>query len=286
MVELLAKRIGSLIRRRCTGTEHPDSEDSDRLARDQPWLSEVYAASISGRLTGRGRGQLGGDRVDPEAIDGSHTPRCAAAAGFSLHADVAISSRDRLRLERLVRYAARPPLSMDRLEELSDGKLRYWFKTPWRNGANHADFEPLDFIEKLVALIPSPRMHMVRFHGLLGPAAKWRSSIIPNAATEQAESPDTAAPTCGDASDSNPIDEKQAPDPPKAQGKNYTWSQLMKRVFAADVLACSHCGGRLRILTAIRPPEITRKILDHLGLPSRPPPVANAVYQEIPFAFE
>jgi len=60
----------------------------------------------------------------------------------------------------------------------------------------------------------------------------------------------------------------------------------MKRVFAADVLACRHCGGRLRILTTIRAPEVTRKILDHLGIPSRPPPLAAAVSQELAFAFE
>jgi hypothetical protein len=65
--------------------------------------------------------------------------------------------------------------------------------------------------------------------------------------------------------------------------RNYTWSELMKRVFAADVLACNHCGGRLRIVAMIRPPQVTRKILDHLGLPSRPPPVAAAAFQEIPF---
>jgi hypothetical protein len=46
------------------------------------------------------------------------------------------------------------------------------------------------------------------------------------------------------------------------------------------------CGGRLRILATIRAPEITGQILDHLGIPSRPPPVAAAVFQQLPFAFE
>jgi len=56
--------------------------------------------------------------------------------------------------------------------------------------------------------------------------------------------------------------------------------------FAADVLACIHCGGRLTILATIRAPEITGRILDHLGILSRPPPVAAAVFQQLPFAFE
>ena len=118
--------------------------------------------------------------VDPEGIDSSSGPRCAAVAGFSLHANVCISPRDRLRLERLCRYVARPPLSMDRLEALPDARLRYWFKTPWRDGTTHAVFEPLQFIEKLCALVPTPHAHTVRYHGILGPAAKWRPLLVPN----------------------------------------------------------------------------------------------------------
>ena len=90
---------------------------------------EVYAASVCGRIaTGPEAGRrvaVGGDRVDPEGIDSSSGPRCAAVAGFSLHANVCISPRDRLRLERLCRYVARPPLSMDRF------RLYRW--TDWRH---------------------------------------------------------------------------------------------------------------------------------------------------------
>jgi hypothetical protein len=43
-----------------------------------------------------------------------------------------------------------------------------------------------------------------------------------------------------------------------------------KRVFGFDVLKCDACGGRMRILCAINPPEAIKKILDCLGLPSKP----------------
>jgi len=49
----------------------------------------------------------------------------------------------------------------------------------------------------------------------------------------------------------------------------------MRRVFAVDVLQCPDCHGPMRILCAIHPPEATRAILEHLGLPSRAPPVAG-----------
>jgi len=112
LAQLLAKRIPALLTRRGAGTPPLDEEESDRLARDQPWLSEVYAASVSGRIaTGPEAGRrvaVGGDRVDPEGIDSSASPRCAVVAGFSLHANVAIAARDRLRLEKLIPILYRP----------------------------------------------------------------------------------------------------------------------------------------------------------------------------------
>ena len=49
-------------------------------------------------------------------------------------------------------------------------------------------FEPQDFLAKLAALVPAPRVHLVRFHGVLGPAAAWRSLIIPTATNNRMES--------------------------------------------------------------------------------------------------
>jgi hypothetical protein len=60
---------------------------------------------------------------------------------------------------------------------------------------------------------------------------------------------------------------------PKPRPRNYSWAELMRRVFEVDVLECPECGGVMRILAAIHPPEATRAILDCLALASRPPPV-------------
>ena len=51
----------------------------------------------------------------------------------------------------------------------------------------------------------------------------------------------------------------------------------MKRVFLVDVLQCELCGDRMSIIAAIHPPDVTDRILECLGLPSRAPPVAPAV---------
>jgi hypothetical protein len=55
------------------------------------------------------------------------------------------------------------------------------------------------------------------------------------------------------------------------------WNELLKRVFLLDVLVFNRCGGRMKVLCAVHPPEAKRRILDCLGLPSRPPPIAPAM---------
>lgn len=46
---------------------------------------------------------------------------------------------------------------------------------------------------------------------------------------------------------------------------------IVKRVFEIDVLECPECGDRMRILCAMDPPDAIRKMLDCIGLPSKPP---------------
>lgn len=48
----------------------------------------------------------------------------------------------------------------------------------------------------------------------------------------------------------------------------------MRRAFGIDVLAFPRCSGRMRLLATLEVPSLVRKILDHLGLPSRPPKLA------------
>ncbi len=104
-----------------------DPEEIDPITRDEPLLAALYSASVRGRsATGPRAGQAVlrfGDRVEVELLPASRGPRCANIGGVSLHANVAVPARDRLRLERLCRYAARPPLATERLSRLSDGRL-------------------------------------------------------------------------------------------------------------------------------------------------------------------
>ena len=98
---------------------------------------------------------------------------------------------------------------------------------------------PLEFMQRLAALVPRPRLHLIpfdrlragRFHGVLAPNAKLRSEIIPSP-PEQA-----TAPAC---------DHTQAQGAPARM----SWARLLKRVFDIDIDHCPNCGGSLKIVAA------------------------------------
>ena len=65
--------------------------------------------------------------------------------------------------------------------------------------------------------------------------------------------------------------------PPPPAPRRWSWPDLLRHTFAVDVLACTRCGGRMRVVATIEDPVVIRKILTHLGLPTevpapRPPP--------------
>jgi hypothetical protein len=167
-------------------------EGEDRMAEDEPLLAMLTAASIRSRIaTGPEAGapwRRLGDRVDPDSDEQDEDgvepgaripPRCVRHGGMSLHADVAVPARDRRRLERLCRYVARPPLALERLEELSDDRLAYRLKTPWRDGTTRVVMERTELLERLAPLVPPPRAHQVRYHGVLAPCASGRDRVVP-----------------------------------------------------------------------------------------------------------
>jgi len=59
------------------------------------------------------------------------------------------------------------------------GRVVYQYKQPFRDGSTHVVLEPLDFIARLAALVPRPRLNLTRFHGVFAPNFKHRSRIVP-----------------------------------------------------------------------------------------------------------
>ena len=119
--------------------------------------------------------------------------------------------------------------------------------------------EPLEFLQRLAALVPRPRLNLIRYHGVLAPNAKLRALIVPKGKT-----PTSAEPNQSNTEQNTPA------------ASRMSWARLLKRVFAIEIEICPDCQGRLKILAAIESPDAIEKILTCLGLPAQPPPIAPA----------
>jgi hypothetical protein len=164
-------------------------------------------------------------------------------------------------------------LRRNRLSLREDGRLELRLKRPWRDGTTAFVFQPHELIERLVAIVPRPRAHLVRYSGVLAPAFAARAQIVPGA-DKASSSPKAPAPP------------PEGAEMPRRPGR-IPWAPLLWRVFLADVLECARCSGRMRIVAAVTSTVEAMRILRSIGLagdpPSfhaaRPPPQA-----ELPFA--
>ena len=82
---------------------------------------------------------------------------CSDIDGFSLHAAVRVEAHERKRLEQLCRYITRPALADERVQLNAAGQVELKLKTPWRDGTTHLVMSPLEFLQRLAALVPRPR---------------------------------------------------------------------------------------------------------------------------------
>ena len=172
--------------------------------------------------------------------------------GFDLQAAVRVTASDRRRLEHISRYLLRPAIATERLELLDDGIYRYELKRPWSDGTEAFLFEPLELMEKLAALVPVPRANLVRYHGVLAPASKWRAAVVPSPDEEERPGHCSSQPA--------PVPADRVP-----------WAWLLRRVFLVEVLRCARCGGRRQIIGAVTEPAAIPRILRHLGIPATAP---------------
>ncbi len=136
------------------------------------------------------------------------------------------------------------------------------YPTRSSDGTTGIKLSPLEVLEKLAALVPLPRLHLVRYGGCLAPHSTLRAAITPTPRQQGVEEPDgsTASP-------------------------NWTWARLLTRIFAIDMERCPVCQqGRLRIIAAMTERIVIKKILRHVKLAVDPPPIAPA--QQAAFAWD
>jgi hypothetical protein len=240
----------------------------DPLGEDAPELARTMAASVQQRIAfGERAGQqvrrIGsgfGHEGEHPALTG---PRCARVHGFSLHANTEIPAHRRDQLERLIRYTGRGAVSLERLQEDANGDLVYTFTHPWSDGTTGITLSPLELLEKLAALVPLPRVHLVRYGGCLAPHSHLRGAIRPTPRQQglDGEEAHTGTPY-------------------------WPWARLLGRVFGLEMRTCPFCRrGTLRLIAVIAQESVITRILRHLQLASVPPPIAPARARQERFTF-
>ena len=79
----------------------------------------------------------------------------------------------------------------------SAGQVVLKLKTAWRDGTTHIVMSPLEFMQRLAALVPRPRLHLIRFHGVLVPNSKLRAMVVPDGPEEVTGESELAATESG-----------------------------------------------------------------------------------------
>ena len=118
-------------------------------------------------------------------------------------------------------------------------------------------------MEKLAAIVPLPRVHLVRYAGCLAPHSSLRRTITPTPRQQAVdeEETDTASP-------------------------HWSWARRLKRGVALAMARCPWClQGTLRLIAAITHGEVIRQILRHLQRAADPPPIAPARVRQAAFAW-
>jgi hypothetical protein len=251
LLERIACRIGETLERQGLITRDEENAYLAFDPADSVPMHDLLGHSITYRIaTGPRQGQKvftlktlpPGDEPPPGA-------RLARAAGFSLHAGVAVTGGERTKLEHLVHYVARPAVATERLALTPAGNIRYTLKKPYRDGTTEVIFEPFDFLARLAALVPLPRVHLTRYHGVFAPASTLRAAVTAAGRGRGATVQPEAA---------------EAIQPAPSRHVALTWMQRLKRVFAIDIEVCRRCGGRLKVVACIEAPELIEHILAHL----------------------
>ena len=223
-------------------------------------------------------------------------------SGFSVDASVRITLIDRdvpsyfQSLEHLLWYCARPPFALERLfvSRGADGqiaRIRYvlprhkaanWVgpgrsRTSTRPEANGVvELSPFEFLDRLADLVPPPRKHRHRYHGVFAPNHRLRRAVTALAIGNIAKPHDAGAGGhAGDGHATGGCCDTQAR-PRSHDTSRIAWAKLMARVGEEFPLECPVCGGDIRLIAFITEPGPIRKILTHLGEPLAPPPIAAA----------
>ncbi|MFT5354988.1 MAG: hypothetical protein ACI9KE_002201 [Polyangiales bacterium] len=144
--------------------------------------------------------------------------------------------------------------------------MRIRFKSAWKGGTHSVLLDPLDLISRLCALIPPPRFHMLRYHGVLSGHSRDRAEIMPKDAAQSEEPVEPG--------DAQQLLFEAAPalelSPPPSR---HPWTWLLRRVFAIDIMTCPRCQSAMRVIAVATEADHIRAVLCTAARARPPPPL-------------
>ncbi len=228
------------------------------------------------------QGELAIKIAPVERVEETAKRLVANVDGFSLQAARHLHENDRAGLEFLLRYVLRPPLSLERMRELPNGKILVGFKRPLASGTAAIELAPMTLMRRLASIVPPPGSHDTSYFGVFAAHSAWRKRLVravrkdpedcrAHPGWEEHEEkvgtvPDVIDPMFG---------REDSLDGEEREGSYIPWAELLKHVYRIDVLECP-CGGRREVKAHVKEPEKIREVLEHLGLWSEAPKAAKA----------
>ena len=227
---------------------------------------------------------LAEEKIEPEVVENM---RSWEHSGFSVDQSVFLPAGDQAGIERLIQYMTRCPFSLSRLVKVSDtGQIVYQaekqtcraFPDPKGDGTqagvkrNFQILPPLDFLAEFIQHIPAKGSHLIRYYGWYSNKSRGMRKKAEAEASAESSSEDAISATT-------------------ATRSSQTWAMLIKRVYEVDPLSCPQCGGQMKVVSFIEPPQsdVIEEVLKHCGLwqasSPRGPPGLDGLVLELDAAY-
>jgi hypothetical protein len=293
-------RFVSWLRRTKRIDPRPVEERSNEASEPDALCALLFAGSQKGTLSA-----VTAPPETPEAHDPSAETRldtqlrarrsrwAANVDGFSVHAGTTVDARSRIGLEQLLRYCARPAVSLERLTRLPDGRFAYRVKHPLRN-KTHRVMDPMELMARLASIVAPPRYPLVRYFGWFAPGCKARRRIVPGRAANpkrccaEHERTVTEAPAPhDDAPETKTVTKTETETQTKTEtrplspldavprltssdgGTRIPWAELLRHGLGVDALRCPKCSATMTVVAVVKEPDECRRYMEHAGIATR-----------------
>ncbi len=150
---------------------------------------------------------------------------------------------------------------MDFLPAEDDDEVYYRRKGANGRAGGEERIDALDFLARVIAHIPPPRIHLVRYMGHYSNVSRGRRK-------KGKEEPLTPV--------RSGVREDDGLSDAERRARRRAWALLIRRVYEIDPMVCANCGGEMRIVSVILEYRVINRILGHLARkgiePGRGPP--------------